>query len=505
MAILMTACGCSGALVALREDRQFRELVENSPPPLPYSICIGSAESAFNPEELNKGEEEHFHFMPGREGLRSALAEVLSQAHIFEETKQLDAASAENFGESMKTAWDENFDILVRTKIKKCRVSFEGNTGWYIPNLGLWFYLMVPSWWIRDETYKLEMDVSVEYYSVHTEELIHKADISVSEKRNLDDFQRGWSLFGIFTVPGSLGQSDWRKISSCLLPGVTRDLQISLAKNMLEHFSGAAQDSQFKKAMSKTLAVVVGLSRYGGANIPKLRYAEEDGLGFYNYLMDKNGGGLLPKHAVFLRNEAAAKQAITGAITDFAGKKAKKNDKIVIYFAGYGCMANDASEKDSDDEAFIAGYDTDMENVQETAISLDDLKQLIEGMDCKSAALILDASFQSELFLRALSKPGDEKSFDPLSEIAGDGRISIISSCSRGEGSLELDHFRHGIFTYYLLEGLGGKADADRDGTVTVKEAFDYLDEKVTVESTVESFPQHPRLYGRTSNQPLSK
>ena len=63
---------------------------------------------------------------------------------------------------------------------------------------------------------------------------------------------------------------------------------------------------------------------------------------------------------------------------------------------------------------------------------------------------------------------------------------------------------RHGVFTYYLLEGLAGRADVDKDGTVTVGEAFEYLSGKVVVQSAIETAPQHPVMTGKAAEFPLS-
>lgn len=38
------------------------------------------------------------------------------------------------------------------------------------------------------------------------------------------------------------------------------------------------------------------------------------------------------------------------------------------------------------------------------------------------------------------------------------------------EVSCEDEEFNHGVFTYYVLERLSGRADADGNGTVTVDE-----------------------------------
>jgi uncharacterized caspase-like protein len=45
------------------------------------------------------------------------------------------------------------------------------------------------------------------------------------------------------------------------------------------------------------------------------------------------------------------------------------------------------------------------------------------------------------------------------------------------------------VFTYYLLEGLRGGADMDRDGMVTVDEAYRYVSKEVPQATGQE---QHP-------------
>jgi len=51
----------------------------------------------------------------------------------------------------------------------------------------------------------------------------------------------------------------------------------------------------------------------------------------------------------------------------------------------------------------------------------------------------------------------------------------------------------HGVFTWFLLEGLGGKADIDKDGVVRVGELLNYLSETVPKETKA---LQHPRAAG---------
>ena len=55
----------------------------------------------------------------------------------------------------------------------------------------------------------------------------------------------------------------------------------------------------------------------------------------------------------------------------------------------------------------------------------------------------------------------------------------IFTSSIKEERSWEHDPAKMGLFTYVLLEGISGKADADRNGKITIKELGDYVTKTV--------------------------
>ena len=71
-----------------------------------------------------------------------------------------------------------------------------------------------------------------------------------------------------------------------------------------------------------------------------------------------------------------------------------------------------------------------------------------------------------------------EKFWERLSR--GKGRV-ILSASRANEVSAEDSKYGggHGVFTYYLLEGLKGAADYSKDGLVDVEEIYRYLSENV--------------------------
>jgi uncharacterized caspase-like protein len=75
------------------------------------------------------------------------------------------------------------------------------------------------------------------------------------------------------------------------------------------------------------------------------------------------------------------------------------------------------------------------------------------------------------------------------------GRV-VITASGPNEVALELPALGHGIFTYYLLEGLSGKADRNGDGIVTVSELYEYVEDQVDRRARAAGGRQRPMMKG---------
>ena len=54
---------------------------------------------------------------------------------------------------------------------------------------------------------------------------------------------------------------------------------------------------------------------------------------------------------------------------------------------------------------------------------------------------------------------------------------AIITASRPSEVSIELPELGHGIFTYYLVNGLKGAADLNRDGIISLQELYEYVEQ----------------------------
>lgn len=82
----------------------------------------------------------------------------------------------------------------------------------------------------------------------------------------------------------------------------------------------------------------------------------------------------------------------------------------------------------------------------------------------------------------------------------------MITASGPNEVALESPELGHGIFTYYLLEGLAGKADRNGDGLVTVSELYEYVEDQVDRKAREAGGRQRPLMKGEIEGTlPLSR
>jgi len=83
---------------------------------------------------------------------------------------------------------------------------------------------------------------------------------------------------------------------------------------------------------------------------------------------------------------------------------------------------------------------------------------------------------------------------------------AIITASRTNEVSIELPELGHGIFSYFLVDGLKGAADLNRDGIVSLQELYEYVEQQVTTKARAVGGNQHPVMKGELEGAlPLAK
>ena len=76
------------------------------------------------------------------------------------------------------------------------------------------------------------------------------------------------------------------------------------------------------------------------------------------------------------------------------------------------------------------------------------------------------------------------------------GNFTIFSASQLDQISSGIKEANHGIFSYYLMKGLEGNADLNKDRNITNSELLAYMDENVSQKASELGREQNPTLSG---------
>lgn len=235
-------------------------------------------------------------------------------------------------------------------------------------------------------------------------------------------------------------------------------------------------------------ALIVGINEY--QNVRNLKYAVNDAQAFYNLLVKQNQ---IPKeNVIILTNQQANLRNLRRAMGTQLKKKAGKEDMVIIFFAGHGATEKDVTSPDGDGlEKYLLPVDAELEDIYTSALPMREISHIFRRIKSERIIFIADSCYSGASGGRTINVSGIRSSLSDtfLDRIASGKGTVILTASGANEVSTESDEFKHGIFTYFLLEGLKGKADIDHDGLITVDEIYRYVSDKVARASGQE---QHP-------------
>jgi uncharacterized caspase-like protein len=145
-------------------------------------------------------------------------------------------------------------------------------------------------------------------------------------------------------------------------------------------------------------------------------------------------------------------------------EKADSNDMVMLYFSGHGLKG-----------AFLP-IDFDGFN---NKLFHEEVKAVFNSSNAKFKLCIADACHSGSL--NGLTARGGTVSastvianyYKAFEEVQS-GTALLLSSKAE-ETSLESSGLRQGIFSHFLMRGLEGEADIDKNAIVTIKELYDYI------------------------------
>jgi hypothetical protein len=213
----------------------------------------------------------------------------------------------------------------------------------------------------------------------------------------------------------------------------------------------AAGEASRPGAAMRRFALIAS-SNDGGPGRDRLRFADSDARAMADVLAQLGG---LARADLVLLTEArpASLRASFQRLRDIvaAAPRGPARNEVLIYYSGH-----------SDEQGLLLGGQR---------LEYMELRQLIDQTGADVRIAILD-SCASEALIRVR---GGARRPSFLSDVSSDARgYAFLTASSADEAAQESDRIGAAFFTHYLVSGLRGGADSNRDGLITLAEGYQF-------------------------------
>lgn len=239
------------------------------------------------------------------------------------------------------------------------------------------------------------------------------------------------------------------------------------------------------------VAIIIGIQDY--KNLPKADFANEDARSFYNYAV--RALGIRRENIKMLIDGEAEQIEILKTFKNWLPTYVKKDKTdVYIFYSGHGLPASDGKS------LYFLPQGSDKDYLIETAISQTQIIDALISVKPKSVTFFIDSCYsgssRSGAALLANARPLVLKS----KEASYPTNFTVISASSYDQISSSSPELKHGIFSFYLMKGLEGDADENKDGKITTGEINNYVSDMVPRQAMKMNRKQEPQIVGEINH-----
>lgn len=235
------------------------------------------------------------------------------------------------------------------------------------------------------------------------------------------------------------------------------------------------------------VALIVGVENYPDS--PDSPFSANDAAVFQRYA--STALGVDPKRVKVLVNQEATRLGILRAVDFWMRSEVDAETRVYFYYSGHGLSSPNG------ETGYLVPVDGDPAYLTESGISLENLFTRIDVLKPKEIIAFLDSCYSGQTksggTLLAGARPISMK---PTSKLVVPN--ATIFSASSGVELANSDPSKaHGLFSFYLMKGLEGAADTNKDGIISAQELLSYTRQATLKDSVKMKRPQTPELSGR--------
>jgi hypothetical protein len=248
--------------------------------------------------------------------------------------------------------------------------------------------------------------------------------------------------------------------------------------------------AQIKRQTDRdAVAIIIGIANYN--SLPKAEFANDDARVFYDYAI--RALGVKPEHIKLLVDSDAEDVEIIKTFKTWLPSRVKSTTDVYVYYSGHGLPTQDGQG------LYLLPPRADRDLISRTAIQFQEINADLQAAKPKSVTIFMDACYSGQTrsgeTLVANSRPVILKAEKKLFP----DNFTVIAASQADQISSSSPDLKHGIFSYYLMKGMEGDADANKDGKITLGEMQAYLVENVGRQAGMMSRKQEPQLIGDAS------
>ena len=229
------------------------------------------------------------------------------------------------------------------------------------------------------------------------------------------------------------------------------------------------------------VALIIGIEEY--QNTFAAPFAKNDALAFNDFA--NTSLGVPQQNIKLLMDNEAGRTNTLKTLVKWLPKIVKENTSdIYIFFSGHGLASDDG------EELYLLPSDGDPELLEDSTLMRNQLFGRIAKLNPRSVTVFLDTCYsgatRTEEFLLA-AKP----IFIEAQEQDIPDKFTVFSASAGRETAKILEEAEHGLFSYYMMKGLEGEADANSDNQITNGELIAFINKNVSRQAN-----QTPQLNG---------
>jgi uncharacterized caspase-like protein len=217
-------------------------------------------------------------------------------------------------------------------------------------------------------------------------------------------------------------------------------------------------------------AILIGIENYR-QKLPTADFATQDAKLVADYLIKVMG--YPEENVVMLMNDHAALGDFVKYFEKWLPNNVEKDSTVFVYYSGHGAPDPKTGG------AYLVPYDGDPSFIAETGYSLKRMYDVLGKLPAKEIVVALDSCFSGAGGRSVIAK-GARPLVMNLKTAAVPSKNMIVLAASSGDQiSSTYDEKGHGLFTYFLLKGIKNEDVVKTDGSIEIKDLFNYIKPQV--------------------------